>query len=274
MPPGRARSTGPTPGAILNQLLALTGHLLHSLVLVGGLAGMAAILAPGVAQRAGLLRPPDSPIDRRLADLRGRAAAGTLAARTGGRPEEPGALPRASSGRSGEHRVGDPLLAAAVVGSAAAAGVHAAVGPMHLADYPLLAAGFLVAAVLQATWPLAVLAPARTDPAAGADAATRLALAGLAVQGGCLAAWAVSRTVGLPAFLHGAGAQPVGVWDLAAVGWQLVAAAWCVAHLAGRRHASDTGGAPQPGWGGRGVRRFLLGSALVLVLLTMSGASA
>ena len=274
----------------MTQLLALTGHLLHVVVVLGGLAGMAAIFAPRLADRAGLLRAPDSPLDRRLADLRSRAAAGTLASgaewNASGAALLPGGGPLPAGDPGRPERVasaaGDPLLAAAVVGSAAAAGVHAAVGPMHLGTYPVLAVGFLVAAVLQAVWPLAVLAPARPEAPPGARAAagggdgvaTRLAVAGLLLHGGCVAAWLVSRTVGLPLGLHGAGAQPVGPWDLAAVAWQLVALAWCVGHLLGRRHASGSRSALHPGWGTRGARAFVGASALVLVLLTLSGAAA
>lgn len=270
----------------MTQLLALTGHLLHGLVVVGGLAGMAALLAPGVAHRAGLLREPDAPIDRRLADLRSRAAAGTLAGGERAATSGPGTEhPRGRAafaqarGSTGRPATGDPLLAAAVVGSAAAGGVHAAVGPMHLSEFPLLAMGFLAAALLQAAWPLAVLSPGRRhggpEPAdATAHRAWRLAAGGAVLQGGCLAAWAASRTVGLPFGLHGEGALAVGPWDLAAVAWQLVALAWCLAHLLGRRALGPDDPALRPGWGTRGSYAFLGVSALVLVLLTLSGASA
>lgn len=243
----------------MRDLLTLTGHTLHAVVVLGGLAGMAALLAPGLAQRAGLLRAPDGPVDRRVAELRERVAAGTLAASRSptGRADHPAPV----APRRGDAPLrGDGLLAAAVVAGVAAAGVHAAVGPMHLSAYPVLGVGFLVVAVLQAAWALALLTA--TAPVA------RLASLGALLHGGALTAWAVSRTVGLPLGLHGDGPQPVGPWDLAAVAWQVLALWWCLGVLAGRRTAAH------PRWGAPAVRTLLGTSALVLVVLTLSGASA
>lgn len=207
--------------------LAMLGHAVHYALVAGGLVGVAVVLLPSVLHRA--TAPSGGPWP-------GCGPPGALA------------TVRPPVADRGARAVVIPVV---VVASVAAAGVHAAMVPPHLVD-PAAGAFFVVAALAQATWAawLVVRRPGR------------LALAGGAVVNAALiTVWALSRTVGVPVAGIPAG-EPVGAWDLAAVGWEAVVVVGCVAAL--RR--------PQTGataWHPAAVT-WLLGCVLLLGALSMS----
>lgn len=224
----------------------MLAHAVHYAVVLGGLAGLALLLAPHALER---LRDQPAPVrsahEDRVLRLRELAATGRLA--------EPGATltdVRRPAGAAPAAR-GQAALPVALVGSAAAAGVHAAVGPAHLADQPLLAVFFLVCAAAQLGWAALVLVrPGRV-------------LLEAAVVGNLtlLALWMLSRLGGL---------EPVGAWDLAAAVWEVATVVACVALL------QATGSLRTPGWfDWAGLARgWFVGSVLLLGLLSASGPGA
>ncbi len=103
-------------------------------------------------------------------------------------------------------------VAAATTGAAGA--VHAAVAGQH-ADHRALAYGFAACAVAQLLWSAAaLLRPSRT-----------VAVLGVVLAVGSIAAWAVTRLVAIPAIDGLERVQPVGAQDVVVVAAQLVAAA-------------------------------------------------
>lgn len=148
---------------------------------------------------------------------------------------------------------------AAVVSSAAAAGVHAAMGPPHFEESVLFGLFFVLAAMLQVTW--AGLLMVRRS-----NALLMLGVLGNAVV---IALWAVTRTIGLP---FGLLPQPeaVGAWDLACGSWELVVIACCVFLLRSTRTGAHA--ASWREWHGS-ARVFTGGSVLLLVAMAASGAS-
>ena len=140
---------------------------------------------------------------------------------------------------------------AAVAGSAAAAIVHLLVVPGHLRPEagPWLAPAFILVAALQGAWAYAV---ARSLAMASARLAGRLLQAGLLLHGGALTVWALSRTVGLPAQIYPGPPPGVGLPDLAAVAWQLLAITSAVALLRTRPAADRAEPADRPGRTGAG----------------------
>ena len=160
-------------------------HGSHYSLTVGGIAGVAWIIAPG------------SWIDRVRSTIGGPEA-----------------------------RHGDFLFSLVVTASAAAALVHLLVVPGHLRAEagPWLAPAFLAVACLQAAWAYAVARRARA-PHEG-----RLLLTlGAALQTGAIAAWLVSRTIGLPSAIYPGPTPAVGVPDLFAVLCQAIAVVAAVA---------------------------------------------
>ncbi|HEY8547551.1 MAG TPA: hypothetical protein VIL36_20955 [Acidimicrobiales bacterium] len=125
--------------------------------------------------------------------------------------EEPAAVPRGSGAAPAaatgpEHRV----LAATLVGAGA---IHAAMAPSHLAESAVEGAGFVAAAFGQILLAGAVLLrPTR-----------RLFQGVAAVSVALLAAWAVSRTAGLPFGSHSGHAESVGLVDGITVALEVVA---------------------------------------------------
>lgn len=102
---------------------------------------------------------------------------------------------------------------AAAAATAAAGIVHVAAAGPHLSQGWLLAAGFLAMGLLQLTLGLG-LAVRRGGRFVG------LGAGGVHVT--ALSVWALSRTVGLPPFLH-SGVEPVGVADAMAASMELTA---------------------------------------------------
>ena len=236
---------------------SLLAHGLHYAMVLAGLWGLAALLLPHALDRlattAGSTRST-STHDVRVAALRAAARDGS-----------PG-IPVATLT---EQRItpGAPALPAwslplALVATAAAAGIHAAVVPPHLGE-PAAGAFLLAAAVAQLAWAVTAQRPT-----------TRLLRTGVALNLGLVAVWLLSRTVGLPLagpLGLGSPTHAVGPWDLTCVVWELLAAAACWRVL--RRHGDDL---PSrcPGWfDWHPTSRAAVGAAVVsLVLLTLAGA--
>ncbi len=97
-------------------------------------------------------------------------------------------------------------VAVAAAASLGAAAIHFALGPHHVDELGALGLGFYLAGILQAGFAALLLAGRGTDKRS--DRATVAAV--IAVNVSILAAWVVSRTVGLPA-----GAEP---WMPEAIG--------------------------------------------------------
>jgi hypothetical protein len=97
--------------------------------------------------------------------------------------------------------------------SAGAAAIHFAVAPVHATEYVPLAMAFVLAGWAQAAAAVGILVrPTRQ---------VRLAVA--AVSALCIAAWVMSRSVGLPLGPEAWAAEPVGSADLLAVAFAAVA---------------------------------------------------
>lgn len=224
-------------------------HGIHYGFVLAGLLGIALLLAPGVLARAGLGQPPADGHELRVADLRRRIAYGELATL------DVPAVPAPTIAFTGS-RTALPL---AVVASAAAAGVHAAVAPLHLRPDPGLAVFFLACAGAQVAWSARALK--QSTPG--------LLLAGLLGNVAVLTLWLVSRTAGIPGVAHGH--EPVGPWDVTCAGFELVVVAVCVVRL--RDGLATQGVAPWWAWS-PGPRTLLAVAALLLATLSFSGASA
>ena len=138
--------------------------------------------------------------------------------------------------------------------SLGAATIHLAAAPSHYSELGDLGAGFLVAALLQAVWARAIL-----------RSPSRRAIAwGIAVNAAIVAAWAVSRTVGLTP----GSPEPIGLPDGASVVFEvLLLVGLVVRRLDGDRRAARRFSPARP----------LLAVAVVpvlgLVMLTASLAS-
>lgn len=107
--------------------------------------------------------------------------------------------------------------------SAAAAAIHLAAGPTHVVELGDLGLGFYGAAILQGAFAIAWI---------GGHGSMRLAAAGIALNLSLIAAWAVSRTVGLPGT---AGPESIGLADATAIALELA----LVAGLVARRRGID-----------------------------------
>lgn len=225
--------------------VSLLGHGVHYALVAIGLLGVAWLLLP---QLVGL--GPDEH-ERRVAALRARAAAGQLAT-----PAPLLAVVR----RTPAATLHLPL---AVVASSCAAGVHAAMGPSHLAAATLFGLFFGASALAQLGWAAAALR--RVTPT--------LLWWGIALNAGCVALWVLTRTWGLPGGLMPV-REPVGPWDLAAVAWELVVVAACAALLRAVPPASYAG-LRLPTWVDwhRRAAVTTVCSVAVLLALSLSGAA-
>jgi hypothetical protein len=153
------------------------------------------------------------------------------------------------------------LLPLAVVSSAAAAGVHAAVAPAHFSEATLFGVFFLGSALLQLAW----------AGAAALGTSRPLLLAGVVGNLGVVALWLVTRTVGLPFGLLPT-PEAVGPWDLACAAWELVVVASCVAMLRAPGTLPVRLGTWRH-WHAL-LPAYVAGSVLLLVALSFSGAGA
>jgi hypothetical protein len=228
-------------------------HDIHYAVLGVGLLGLLALLGPQLVGGRRIAAARDEH------ELRVRALTEQIA--TGGLgvivvPPRPTRLPERPTTDSAVTR----FLPLAVVSSAAAAGVHAAVGPEHFREQVLFGLFFAGAALGQITWAfLMALRPSRA-----------LLVAAVLGNSAVLVLWAATRTVGLPGLLPRP--EAVGPWDLCCGVWELV-----VVLCAGRvLRATPVTGLRLPAWPDWEplARLWLLGSAGALLALTLSGAGA
>lgn len=230
------------------ESVSLHAHGVHYALVAVGLVGLAWLLAPQVVPGAAGVLPRDDHA-RRVAALREAAATGRLL--TVG-PTTACARPAVTAALH---------LPLALVASAAAAGVHAAMGPAHLRTLPVFGVFFVVATVVQLAWAAAVLQrPSRT-----------LLHAGIVLNLGLVGLWLLTRTWGLPLGLMPE-PEAVGPWDLAAAAWELVVVAACAALL---RAVPPTAyaGLRLPPWVDwhRGATAVAVLSPLLLLGLTLGG---
>lgn len=232
-------------------------HGIHYAIIAVGVGGIGALVGPS------LLPQPTRPRD----EHEERVAALRRSLSTSSEPATTTVRPGATAGSAYRSLTPTPstaqrtLLPLAVLGSAAAAGVHAAVGPAHFREGTLFGLFFALSALAQITWAgLVALRCSRALVVAGA-------LGNVAV----LVLWATTRTVGLPFGLLPA-PEAVGPWDLACGGWELLVVCCCTALVQSR----DPLPRRLPDWSRwtYGVRLFALGSVAGLVALSLSGASA
>jgi hypothetical protein len=129
-------------------------------------------------------------------------------------PDAAGPRPRPGSGgvalTARTPSVGRSLVLVMAGLSGGAAFIHLVAAPPHFAEIGDLAAGFVLAAVFQAAWIRWCLAgPSRATMVVGIGGNLLL-----------VAAWAWTRTVGLPGIAAEAGPEPIGFPDLASVGFE------------------------------------------------------
>ncbi len=251
---------------------ASLAHAIHYAVLAFGLVGLVVLLAPRFLP----VRRAADEHELRVLELAGRITAGTLGQPASGpiavraaRPEPVGL-------------VAGTLLPLAIISSASAAAVHAAVGPEHFRERLVFGLFFATAAIAQVAWSWAmVLRPSRLLVAAGA-------LGNAAV----LALWLVTRTIGLPFHLLPT-PEAVGRWDVASVIWELLVVTTCLQMLQRLPLRPLPGAAPGtpecvspgtlrtvpsslhlPGWADwhRAARAWTACSVIALVALSLSGA--
>ncbi len=96
--------------------------------------------------------------------------------------------------------------------SAGAAVIHLAAAPGHFAEIGSLAFGFVASGVFQAVWVRACLA----------GPSSRTMAVGIVVNLAIVAAWAYTRTVGLPIGELGGSPEPIGFPDGASVLFELL----------------------------------------------------
>jgi len=235
---------------------SVVAHGIHYAIVVAGVVGLAALLAPGFRTAH---TTPRNAHEARVLALRTALSGPDLAPEQLATANDPTLVARFREPvLTTAQRV---LLPLAVVSSAAAAGVHAAVGPQHFREATLFGLFFASSALLQLAWAGAVaVACSRWLLTAGA-------LGNVAV----LVLWAVTRTVGLPLGLLPE-PEAVGSWDLACAGWELIVVCGCVALLRSR-HPLPTGLVEWRRWH-PGVRWYVAASLLLLVGLSLSGAGA
>lgn len=240
----------------VSTLVTTTGpgdlaHLLHYGIIAAGLAGVTALLLPALLERTHRVGPPHDEHGRRVGELREQLSQGTLTLPTTGHRNPPPPVMDSDS-------YAPVLLPVVLISSLAAAGVHAAVAPMHLRESALVGAFFVLCAVAQLAW--AAVAWHRPSPA--------VLWAGILGNLAVLALWLVSRTVGIPGV--GDGPEPLGPWDLTCALWEVVIVVGCLR----MRREPDTG-ATEPG---APVHPFVLFwlvlSVLALGMLSLSGAAA
>jgi hypothetical protein len=153
------------------------------------------------------------------------------------------------------------LLPLAVVSSAAAAGVHAAVGPAHLRESLLFGAFFASSALLQLLW----------AGMAAVHSSRRLLVVGAVGNLAVIGLWAVTRTLGLPFGLLPR-PEAVGPWDVACAGWELVVVCSCIAILQSRQPL-PTRLVDWRHWH-PALPTYVAASVLLLIALSVSGAGA
>jgi len=169
-------------------------HGIHYAVLGVGFLGLFALLGPQLVGGRREMPVPDDHA-RRVRALTDQIAVGRLGVTV--MPQ-----PAASTETLAVDLIGARYLPIAVVGSAAAAGVHAAVVPAHFAEGLVFGLFFAAAASAQVGWALGMTVwPSR-----------RLLVAAVAGNSAILLLWLVTRTIGVPGLLPEP--EGIGIWDL------------------------------------------------------------
>ncbi len=238
---------------VLSLEASMLAHGVHYAILGVGLLGLLALLGPQLLGRAVAQAPRDDH-DRRVLEVQHQIARGSLGVAIAPAPALPAPPPPVV-------RFGAGLLPMAVVSSAAAAGAHAAVGPVHFDEQVLFGLFFLGSASAQILWSVAiVLRPSRT-----------LLRAAVVGNTAVLALWVATRTAGLPGLMP----QPeaVGPWDLSCAAWELTVVLAC-AHLLRRHRTGSSTDLQLPPWSRwpRTAQNWALGSVVALAVLSFSGA--
>jgi hypothetical protein len=219
----------------------MAAHGIHYLIVGGGVVGLVAILAPR------FLAQPVAPRDeheRRVLALRASLTGEQVAARP--LRLEPTAAQQV-------------WLPVAVVSSAAAAGVHAAVAPDHFREAFVFGVFFTVTALLQLIWAGAV----------AVHVSRPLLVVGVVGNLAVVALWVVTRTVGLPFGLL-PDPEAVGPWDVACAAWEL---AVVVASTTLLRRPLPSRLGDWRHWHAL-LPAYVVGSVLLLLGLSFSGAGA
>lgn len=225
-------------------------HGIHYAVVGVGVVGLLALLGP---QLVGVRRSPPANDEHalRVQALTERISAGGL-----GVLVAPPVSP-IQVRHDAVDRVRACYLPIAVVSSAAAAGVHAAVGPAHFTEGAVFGVFFAGTALAQVGWSLAMATrPTRT-----------LLLAGLVGNSAVLLLWLTTRTIGLPGLLPGP--EAIGIWDISCGAWELAVVLATARILQGQPGANLR----LPAWQDwePTARVWALGSALLLPVLSLTG---
>lgn len=223
--------------------MAAVLHVLYNGLVVGGLVVVVALLRPALLQGSA---PPRTRLDRRIDALRAAAEAGVLG-------REP---LREESGPLRNHPSVSAEYAVLVVGSVAAASIHAAMIPAHRQALWVVPTFFGLVALAQLGWAL-LMVRGRTTPG--------WLEAGISLHAGVLMVWLVSRTLGLPESLGGRG--PVGMWDLVAAAWEIGVV---IAAVRLRRRGASDRDRVAATWS-VSARACCATAPVLLVVLTVSG---
>ncbi|WP_323791484.1 hypothetical protein [Nocardioides sp.] len=235
---------------------SMLAHGLHSLMVLLGLWGLAALLLPHVLERRRLRLAADARA-RQSAEL--RAALSLGARQVAGQsvltlPRQPTPSRTTSTWSAPSGALGLPL---ALVAATAAAGIHLAVGPAHLRSEPVSSIGLLIAGTAQLCWVASMVSRPRLS-------ALRL---GLALHGGLIVLWAWTRLGALPFGLLPE-RHPLGGWDVVCVLWEVLCLVASVRLLQGRAPLT------LPDWfDWHPSTRFAVGAAVVVTaMLILTGA--
>ena len=237
----------------LSSGVTVAVHVIHYALLGLGFLGLLALLGPQLIGGRRATAVLDEHTVRVLA-LTDQISVGRL-----GITATP-TLPATRPWRAAIDPVSTCYLPIAMVSSAFAAGVHAAVGPAHFREGLVLGSFFAVAAVAQVAWALGMaLRPSR-----------RLLAAAVAGNSAVLVLWLVSRTIGLPGLLPGP--ESIGPWDLSCGIWELV----LILAAARVLRAGSGDGLRMPTWSewGPSARIWALGSISVMPVLALFEAGA
>ena len=225
-------------------------HSLHYAVLGVGFLGLFALLGPQLVGGRRATTVADEHTLRVLA-LADQISVGGLGVTV--TPTLPRTWPRPAV----IDHVSARYLPIAVVSSAAAAGVHTAVGPAHFREGLAFGMFFAVAALAQVGWALVMaVRPSRS-----------LLVAAVVGNSAVLLLWLVTRTIGLPGLLPEP--EAIGAWDLSCGIWELA-----VIVAAGQiLRAQPRNGLRIPTWSDwePSARAWALGSASALPALALFG---
>lgn len=232
---------------------SVVAHGIHYAVVGVGLVGLLALIGPQLVGGRRLPSVRDEHALRVLA-LSEQISLGRLGARV------TPTLPTSGFPAEVADHAGILYLPIAVVSSAAAAGVHAAVGPAHFREGLIIGTFFASAALAQVGWSLAMaIRPSRT-----------LLVVAVVGNSAVLLLWLVTRTIGLPGLLPGP--ESVGPWDLSCGVWELSVVVAAVGVLRAGSGA-DLRLPAWPDWG-PSAQIWAIGSSALLPALGLIGASA